>query len=97
MSEPTTFEEACRMVIDDICQTVISKQADYGQRNITDFGEIGIIIRMNDKFARLKNLTTKKKPPRNETKTDTWRDIAGYAVIALMLEKGWFELPLNEE
>ncbi|MBA7568409.1 hypothetical protein ES708_10130 [subsurface metagenome] len=92
--EPKTFEEACRLVANEIAELVISKQNDYGQNNILDFGELGILVRTNDKVARLKNLIGKKNP-QNETIEDTWKDTAGYAIVALMLKRGWFILPLG--
>lgn len=33
------------------------KQKDYGSSNISEFGRVGVLIRMNDKMARIKNLT----------------------------------------
>ena len=97
MAEPTTFEEACRLTAQEIAELVISKQKDYGQANILDFGEFGVLVRTNDKVARLKNLFREKKAPRNETLDDTWKDTAGYSIVALMVRKNWFTLPLEEQ
>ena len=33
------------------------KQKDYGRENIAEFGRTGVLIRMNDKMARIKNIT----------------------------------------
>lgn len=64
------------------------KQRDYGPRNISGFGTFGVIVRMNDKFERLKTLFTKRrKRPVNESVLDTLRDISNYANIAIMLER----------
>jgi len=65
------------------------KQNDYGPRNILAFGTFGIVVRMNDKFERLKSLLvpkSKRKKPQNESIMDTYRDIANYASIAIMVE-----------
>jgi len=94
---PVTFEVAVKEVVRELAETVITKQHDYGKANILDFGEFGIMVRANDKFARLKELITKGKEAQNEPKTDTWKDIAGYAILALMLERGWFELPMGDK
>ena len=94
--EPKTFEEACRLLTNEIAELVIAKQADYGQSNILDFGEFGVLVRTNDKIARLKNLTKQSKMPKNEAADDSWKDTAGYAIAALMLRRGWFILPLEE-
>lgn len=64
------------------------KQTDYGSNNISDFGEFGVIVRMNDKMARIKNLTKNGQPPQNESLDDSYSDIGNYSVIALMLRNG---------
>lgn len=74
------------------------KNADYGNRNISGFGTFGVFVRMNDKFERIKNLIKFKTIdrsiavtftfPENEGLEDTLRDIANYALIAVMIEKG---------
>jgi len=76
---------------------VVDKNKDYGKNNILEFGMHGILVRVNDKFARLKNLILNQKNPVNEVLDDTWWDIAGYAVVALLVKRGWFELPLIDE
>ena len=93
--EPKTWEEATKIIANEIADLLIMKQKDYGKSNILDFGEYGILVRTNDKVARLKELVIKNKTPANEKKTDSWKDIAGYALLALMLERGWFQLPLR--
>jgi len=93
--EPKTFEEACRLVAQEIAELVISKQKDYGKNNILDFGEFGVLVRSNDKIARLKNLSISNRKP--ESVEDSWKDLAGYAFIALMLKRGWFKLELNSK
>jgi hypothetical protein len=61
------------------------KQHDYGHGNINAFGMIGVAVRMSDKVARLQNLIARGAEAENESLTDTWLDIVGYAVIAQML------------
>lgn len=70
-----------------------TKQNDYGPRNISEFGEMGVIVRMNDKVARIKNLCFQKgvwcpKPSANESLLDTYIDVANYALIAMMCHLG---------
>lgn len=68
------------------------KQQDYGSKNISDFGLLGVVIRMNDKFQRIKNLLSgnKRKASVNESIRDTFRDVSNYAIIALLLDsKKW--------
>ena len=72
------------------------KQKDYGSRNISEFGEQGVLVRSSDKFERLKNLhgkigiyTPSDKniilQEANESIDDTWLDISNYAIIAQMI------------
>lgn len=96
MGKPTTFEEAVDEVMGELRELMINKQRDYGHSNINDFGEYGVLVRLNDKVCRLKNLLGKKEP-KNESIDDSWMDIANYSIIALMLRKGIFTLPLKED
>ena len=91
---PKCFEDACRKVAGQIADLVIKKQKDYGHDNINAFGELGLVVRTNDKIARLRNLHGKEGV--TEPRIDAWRDIAGYALIALMLDEGTFNLELKE-
>ena len=65
-----------------------NKQKDYGSKNISSFGTFGVVVRMNDKFERIKNLfKNKRKRAVNESIKDSFRDLSNYAIIALMLEQ----------
>ena len=57
------------------------KQRDYGSGNISDFGELGVLIRLNDKINRLKNLLQSNGEVNCESVADTWDDIANYGLI----------------
>lgn len=94
---PKAFEEALAQVSRECDELMIRKQRDYGHGNITAFGEFGVLVRLNDKVERLKNLLTRGKEPSNEAIDDTWRDVRNYAEIALMLRRGTFTLPLEED
>lgn len=67
------------------------KQQDYGSKNISEFGAYGCIVRMSDKFERVKHLyKNRKRRTVNESIRDSFRDFANYAVIAYMCEmKEW--------
>jgi len=90
-----SFEEAAKLVADGLAELVIKKHRDYGKGNILDFGEYGVLLRVNDKLRRLKNLQGKEV--NNEPIDDTWEDIAGYSIVALLLRKGWFGLPMESD
>ena len=94
---PKKFEEASKIIYKEAFQIIVAKQKDYGTRNILDFGELGVLVRSNDKMARLKNLIASGNAPNNESIEDSWKDLLNYSVIALMLRRGWFTLPLEEE
>ena len=96
--KPHTFEEGVEEVLTELRDLLVRKQADYGHKNIMEFGEYGFLVRASDKVARLKNLLVAGKiyDPKNEPITDSWADLAGYAVIALMLDRGTFTLPLTD-
>lgn len=99
-SNPETFEDAARIVFDELYDLMVAKQKDYGPTNImeTPYGpEIGLTVRMWDKFARLRNLVEKNRNPLNESLDDTFKDIANYAIIALMVRRGIFVRPLRME
>ncbi len=97
MEEPKTFNEACELVVLDLADLISAKQYDYGKDNILGFGEQGLVVRLWDKINRLKNLIWNNQRPKNESVEDTLNDIAGYAIIGLMLRRGWFELPMKED
>ena len=75
-------------------QLLCRKQHDYGHNNITNFGIIGVAIRICDKIARIDNLS-KRNQPINESLVDSYIDIVGYAMISIMLNKDSFTLPLK--
>ncbi|MFA5377138.1 MAG: hypothetical protein WC455_15410 [Dehalococcoidia bacterium] len=98
MTEPKTFNEAALMVAQEWAAKLASKHGDYGPNNILGFGEIGLVVREWDKINRLKNLLYDNPHEWiNESVDDTWLDIGGYAMIAVMLKRRWFTLPLEGE
>ena len=81
----------------EMVDLLVSKQRDYGCGNINAFGLYGVLVRMSDKIERYLNLRAKDAAPENEALVDTFNDIVGYAVIATMLVKNTFNLPLESE
>jgi hypothetical protein len=97
--ESQTFDDAIHKIANEIADLVISKQKDYGNKNILNspFGAIhGIIVRLYDKIARITNLTKIGASPNNESLLDSWKDVIGYSLIAIMVYHGLFELPLEK-
>lgn len=68
----------------EIANLLDQKRQDYGVENIRKFGSYGVLVRVSDKVERLINLSGKGKEPNFETTEDTWKDIAGYAILALI-------------
>jgi len=86
------------MIREDITETLIRKQSDYGHHNIARFGRRGLVVRTHDKIARLKNLhLARSGKAANESLTDTYTDIIGYSAIGMMWERGWFLLDLTKD
>tara|TARA_R110002020_G_scaffold29090_5_gene92081 strand:+ start:1456 stop:1827 length:372 start_codon:yes stop_codon:yes gene_type:complete len=72
------------------------KQKDYGPRNISRFGTKGLSVRLYDKVERLANLLLDRgELPKNESLEDTFKDIANYGIIGLMLLRD--EWPSEEQ
>jgi len=81
-------------ILNDSFNLGVSKNNDYGSDNILKFGIIGIIVRLGDKIARYKNLTTNKnieQKVKDETLKDTLMDIINYATYGEMLSNNVWE------
>src|SRR4051812_48154197 len=59
------------------------KSRAYGVANIAQSGEEGVLIRMSDKFARIRN-----KDIPGESVDDTLIDVINYSAILLLLRSG---------
>ena len=93
---PKTFEEALDTILAEMRAVMIERQIKYGSTNILDCGKPGIAVRLSDKAARLRNawLSGKGTNVTDESIEDTLIDAANYAVIGLMLGRGWWGLPM---
>jgi hypothetical protein len=80
---------------ENLIDTLVRKQSDYGPDNIARFGRDGILVRLHDKIARLENLAAKDEPPMNESVSDNYLDVLGYCSVGAMWESGEFLLPLT--
>lgn len=80
----------------DLYNLLCRKQHDYGHQNIDNFGLVGVVVRICDKIARAINLEGRLNSVKDETIIDTYTDIIGYAVIALMLDADTFRLELED-
>jgi hypothetical protein len=93
-----SFSGEVERITEDMRQVLLSKRHDYGPGNLSEFGEYGILVRVSDKFHRLKTLLTSGDAPKHEAIEDTWLDLANYAVLALIMRAhgadGFKALPL---
>lgn len=86
-----TFEEEVHDVFQELEALLLQKHHDYGPKNISlsPGGPLnGIRVRMWDKFARINNLIDTKAEAKNEPLADSFKDMANYSIIALLVERG---------
>jgi len=82
------FAIAVSETFDELKQLLIKKHLDYGPKNISDSpgGPLnGLRVRMHDKLARINNLTDKGTTPQYESLEDSFKDMANYSIIALLV------------
>jgi hypothetical protein len=85
------FEQAVWDTMRELGDLLLSKHRDYGPKNISDSpgGPInGLRVRMHDKMARINNLTTTNDKPFHEPLEDSFKDLANYGIIALLVLRG---------
>ena len=82
-------------ILADLKRILLRKQEDYGPLNISlaPGGALnGLRVRMYDKLARFSHLYEKgNDTPNYESIADTFVDIANYAIIALLVQRGQWE------
>jgi len=81
-------------ILNELRSIMMKKQADYGPLNIAlaPGGPMnGLRVRMYDKLARLNNLADKAATPNFESIEDTLIDLANYAIIGLLVQRGQWE------
>lgn len=87
----STFEEDVNDIAFELVQLLVKKHKDYGPKNISQSpgGALnGLRVRMHDKLARINHLIDSGAIPSNESLEDSYADLANYAIIALMVQKG---------
>jgi hypothetical protein len=81
-------------ITNELTTILLKKQQDYGPLNIAHApgGAMnGLRVRMHDKLARLNNLVDKGNTPNYESIEDTLIDLANYAIIGLLVQRGQWE------
>jgi hypothetical protein len=89
------LEQFCAEVTDvvtEITNLLIEKRRGYGPGNITRHGEYGVLVRLDDKTERLRNmLAHQTTTAASESRDDTWQDVIGYGILGLLLERGRYK------
>lgn len=89
----STFIEGVDLAFEEAYDLLLSKHNDYGPKNISNAPggpELGLLVRLSDKLARLEHLRSKGGEPNHEAIRDTWLDIANYGIIGLLVhDKKW--------
>jgi len=92
------YEQAVDTVMERVKALLFERHKKYGKANISLTGEKGVVVRLGDKWARLKHAILdngdKNMDFDDETILDTWYDVIGYGVIGTMLRLGLY---FNEE
>jgi hypothetical protein len=75
----------------ELSDLLLSKHKDYGPKNISQApgGAVnGLRVRMHDKLARINNLIDSGASPEHESLEDSFKDMANYAIIGLLVLRG---------
>ena len=91
MNEPLDVEIHAYDLAEELVELLVSKHKDYGPRNISDApgGALnGSRVRMHDKLARINNLVDNNRDPKHESLEDSFKDMANYAIIGLLVLRG---------
>lgn len=85
------FEQAVWDTMKELGDLLLSKHRDYGPKNISDSpgGPLnGLRVRMHDKTARINNLIDSGTKAQHEPLEDSFKDLANYGIIALLVLRG---------
>jgi len=87
------FKKDVEDTFNELEELLLSKHLDYGPKNISESpgGPInGLRVRMHDKLARINNLVDNSRNPQHESLEDSFKDMANYSIIALLvLRRQW--------
>jgi hypothetical protein len=91
--DPSDFEIGVWETVEELVELLLSKHKDYGPTNIANApgGAInGLRVRIHDKTARINNLydNARDTAPEHEPFEDSFKDLANYAIIALLILRG---------
>ena len=74
------FEKKVKEFTDQLAETLIAKNKDYGnsvEEQFKEYGDISVLVRLDDKMRRLKTLINSSQPMvKQESRKDTVKDLA---------------------
>lgn len=85
--EKLTNKDLHKQLLDEIHDTYIRKNADYGnsfEEQFNEYGLLSAIIRFDDKIRRLKQLNKHEAKVKDESIRDSALDLANYAIMTVM-------------
>jgi hypothetical protein len=85
------FVSNVTLIYTELEDLLLSKHKDYGPSNISNApgGALnGLRVRMHDKLARINNLVDNNTNPEHESLEDSFKDMANYAIIGLLVLRG---------
>tara|TARA_B110000259_G_scaffold187562_1_gene242246 strand:+ start:4459 stop:4746 length:288 start_codon:yes stop_codon:yes gene_type:complete len=85
------FEKMAGVYYGEAKDVLVSKQRDYGPKNIalSPGGPVnGLRVRMHDKLSRINNLIDSGVDPKHESLRDSFLDMMNYSAIGLMVLDG---------
>ncbi len=92
--DSASFEVAVAQTFQELLDLLLSKHKDYGPKNISEApgGALnGLRVRMHDKLARINNLYGSASQPEHESLEDSFKDMANYAIIGLLVLRGQWD------
>ena len=92
--DSASFESAVASTFQELLDLLLSKHKDYGPKNISEApgGALnGLRVRMHDKLARINNLYDSTSNPEHESLEDSFKDMANYAIIGLLVLRGQWD------
>lgn len=105
-----TFEQVAQDIYDECFDLLVQRQRRYGPTNIDQQGPWGVLSRIaNDKLARIKRafngqvvhgeivLDPITDTDTDESYEDALKDLVNYGIILLLLHRGLWGKPLDEE
>jgi len=83
-------EELLEKLTKDVQELLIKKNLDYGDSYFalrSEFGKVAFLVRLGDKYGRLKVLAKREPEVVEESEEDTIKDIIGYCLLELYYRK----------